>query len=332
MPSHAQATRHPAFLSVPCAQPRIIRLIFAVLGDSLSVAKLKRMNAARADLESLLRARKLDRSLASPTSPQVVDPASVASTGVAALDRQLGGGLPRGQWSELVGPRSSGRTRAVVSVLAAATARGELAALVDTFDSFDPVSAAAILRHPTEAGVGAPEAAATVPGAGPGVRVDWSRLLWVRGQPLAHVRPTTPGWRAGERGSAMLRGRTDDDADADVVMRALQRAVKAAAIASGAGVFSVVVLDVADVPPAVVSRLPFTTWLRLARMVEGRETAACVVAAAPTARSAGGFTLSFTPDAVDARVWRGTTDEARLFDRVASTTRAISSRSWGLSP
>ena len=63
--------------------------------------------------------------------------------------------LPRGCLTEIVGPSSSGRTSLLVSILAAATAREEVCALVDAEDSFDPVSAAA-------AGVNLP------------------RLLWVR--------------------------------------------------------------------------------------------------------------------------------------------------------
>src|ERR1700722_2741464 len=63
--------------------------------------------------------------------------------------------LPRGGLTEIFGPASSGRTSLLISILAAATARQELCALVDAEDAFDPASA---------------EAA--------GVRLD--RLLWVR--------------------------------------------------------------------------------------------------------------------------------------------------------
>src|SRR6478609_12004894 len=63
--------------------------------------------------------------------------------------------LPRGCLTEIVGPASSGRTTLLHSVLAAATARGETCALVDTDETFDPASAAAA-----------------------GVRLD--RLIWVR--------------------------------------------------------------------------------------------------------------------------------------------------------
>lgn len=52
-------------------------------------------------------------------------------------------GLPRGGLTEIFGPASSGRTSLLVSILAEATAREEICALVDAEDSFDPVSAAA---------------------------------------------------------------------------------------------------------------------------------------------------------------------------------------------
>jgi hypothetical protein len=62
-------------------------------------------------------------------------------TGFAALDALLGGGVPRGQITELVGRASSGRTSVVFSLLAEATTRGEIAAYIDATDCFDPESA-----------------------------------------------------------------------------------------------------------------------------------------------------------------------------------------------
>lgn len=75
-------------------------------------------------------------------------------TGVSEVDTATGG-LPRGCLTEIIGPASSGRTSLLVSILAEATAREEVCALVDAEDSFDPASAAAA-----------------------GVRLE--RLLWVR--------------------------------------------------------------------------------------------------------------------------------------------------------
>lgn len=64
-------------------------------------------------------------------------------TALPALDRLLDGGLARGRLVELVGRRSSGRFSLAVAAVAAATASGEAAALVDLGDGLDPRAAAA---------------------------------------------------------------------------------------------------------------------------------------------------------------------------------------------
>jgi hypothetical protein len=113
---------------------------------------------AVAVLEAALKSRKLDRTLTT-TLPLVgrSDPSALAPVDLPALDDGLCGGLPRGALSELAGPRSSGRTSLLLRVVAAATRRGELTAIVDPSDRLDVASAAA---------------------AG----VDLDRLLWIRGQ------------------------------------------------------------------------------------------------------------------------------------------------------
>jgi hypothetical protein len=202
------------------------------------------MPLARADLESLLRARRLDRTLT--TSLPAVDPrddAALAPSAITALDAQLGGGFPRGQLSELVGPRSSGRTSILLQMMAAATARGELVALVDALDMFDVTSAAS---------------------AG----VDLTRLLWIRGHVVIN-----PG---------MCR---------DLNQRAMDQAIRALTLVLQAGNFGLVVLDVAEAPADAVRRLPFTTWMRLQRMVEGGQTACLLVGGEAMARSSAGLTL-----------------------------------------
>ena len=114
-------------------------------------------NPALAVLESALRSRQLDRTLTSALAPlDRSDPSWSVATGVTALDACLSGGLPRGQLSEIAGPRSSGRTTVLLRMLAAAAQRGEIVALVDPSDCFDVQSA-------TDAGI------------------DLARLLWIRG-------------------------------------------------------------------------------------------------------------------------------------------------------
>jgi len=67
----------------------------------------------------------------------------VASTGIAAVDAQLDGGLPVGAISEVTGPESSGRTTLALSLVAARTREGQVCAWVDADDALDPESAAA---------------------------------------------------------------------------------------------------------------------------------------------------------------------------------------------
>jgi recombination protein RecA len=202
------------------------------------------MALARAELESLLQARQLARTLTQgPPSTGVLDEYTAGPTGVSALDVRLSGGFPRGQLSELVGPRSSGRTSLLLRLLAAATARGELVALVDALDMLDVESAAS---------------------AG----VDLERLLWIRGFVVAN-----PG---------MCH---------DMNQRAMEQAIRALTLVLQAGNFGLVVFDVVDAPAEALRRLPFTTWLRLQRMVEGRQTVCVLAGAERMARSSAGLTL-----------------------------------------
>ena len=63
------------------------------------------------------------------------------ATGIPEIDRLLGGGFPRGRLSEIAGAASSGRTSLALALLARCTAAGEVAAVVDCADAFDPGSA-----------------------------------------------------------------------------------------------------------------------------------------------------------------------------------------------
>ena len=113
---------------------------------------------ALAVLESALRVRKLDRTLTTALPPlQHTDASSASATDLASLDACLHGGLPRGQLSEIAGARSSGRMTLLLQMAAAASRRGEIAAVVDPADRLDVASMVA---------------------AG----IDLDRLLWIRGE------------------------------------------------------------------------------------------------------------------------------------------------------
>jgi hypothetical protein len=82
------------------------------------------------------------------TFPAALTPAQrtiheTASTGIAEVDDLLGGGLPVGAITEVLGPESSGRTTLALSFLAQRTAQAQVCAWVDADDAFDPESAAA---------------------------------------------------------------------------------------------------------------------------------------------------------------------------------------------
>ncbi len=206
------------------------------------------MSAHREHLESLLRVRRLDRTLTSVAVD--VDGAEgrwSVPTGIPDLDARLGGGIPRGQLSEVTGQRSSGRLAIVVAALAGAAARGEAVALIDPLDMFDPASASAS-------------------------GLDFERMLWIRGD--------APG-----------SARISLSCEHGMLNRTLDRAVKALNLVLQTGGFGLVVLDLGEVAPQAIKRLPYTTWVRLSRVVEGRETACVVIGSEPIARSARGVSV-----------------------------------------
>src|SRR4030095_13241735 len=150
-------------------------------------------NMALAVAEAALRSRKLDRTLTTHLAPLTSTDAGAASTEIAVLDACLRGGLPRGQLSELAGPRSSGRTTVLLQARAAPTRRVEIAALVDTCDCADPASMAS---------------------AG----VEFDRLLWIRGHDIS--RPQASGPR-GPRPEALVERLVDRAVKAfDLVLQA----------------------------------------------------------------------------------------------------------------
>lgn len=71
----------------------------------------------------------------------------------------------------------------------------------------------------------------------------------------------------------------------------MERALKALNLVLQAGGFGVVAIDLADATPSAVRAIPFTTWLRVQRTIEGSDTACVIVAPQPLGRSAGGLTL-----------------------------------------
>ena len=173
--------------------------------------------------------------LVRPESRSASRPA--ATTGLAALDALLGGGFPRGRISEIVGPRSSGRTSLLLGSLASATAHGALVALVDVTDGLDPASAQAL-------------------------GVDLGRLLWVQcGGRLVTA------WQA-----------------TDVIVRG--------------GGFDVVGVDLGDLPPWTLARVPAAVLVRLQRAVEATPAALLVAGLRRVAGSLAAAVVALQPGPV----------------------------------
>ena len=118
--------------------------------------------------------------------------------------------------------------------------------------------------------------------------IDFDRLLWIRGE----------------------TGALD---------RVVDRALKALNLVLQSGGFGLVAIDLVDVPAPVLKGLPFTTWLRVQRIVEGSETACLLVGPEPLARSAGGLTVLCTGQTT----WSGRLTGLDASVRVASPRRRV---------
>lgn len=174
-------------------------------------------------------------------------------SGLPLVDSLLDGGIVRGRVSEIIGDRSSGKTTLAASFAAFSTMRGEVAAWIDSADSFDPESMAA---------------------AG----VDLTRLLWVS----SHRRVSRAS--APHYDETGIRKTTRGATPVNIL--------KAAEWILAAGGFGLVVIDftahVADSlarpasSPSVsgwTRALPESAALRLARAAERSGAAVLVLAA-----------------------------------------------------
>jgi recA bacterial DNA recombination protein len=200
------------------------------------------------------------------------------SSGIAALDVILGGGIARGRVSELVGRPGVGRTSLVASFATIATRRGEVAAWIDSAGSFDPHSIAA---------------------AG----ADLSRILWVGAD---------GAMRARDRKSSateFTRARSTAAPQAS-----LKPVLLAAEMVLGAGGFGLIVIDLAFNTGGHARTLTLSAALRLARAAE-RSGAAVIVLA--ERRTCGTFAaLSLVLGRIRPFFSRTAPDAPALFDGI----------------
>jgi recombination protein RecA len=194
-------------------------------------------------------------------SPEMV------SSGIPQLD-SLTGGLARGCLTEICGTASSGRTSVLLFALARATQRGEVCALVDASDAFDPVSAAA---------------------AG----MELSRLLWVRcGEKYPLRKPPsaalTGRGKTGDSYQGMPSGIPQAAGNGCGFSRwesQLGQMLKVTDLLLQSNGFGMIALDLGDVPAQNARRIPLASWFRFRRAVEHTPTALLVLERQPIAGS-----------------------------------------------
>ena len=230
-----------------------------------------------------------------------------ASTGLADLDALIGGGLPRGGISEITGEASSGGTSVILSLLAEATARGEVAAYIDVSDCLDPLSAAA---------------------AG----VELERLLWVRcGQAdgvqfpaSARTRKTSPHDSrnlndaippSSSRSAAQPRN-YGETAWGETAWRALNLVVSA-------GGFGVIVLDLGGVAGRRLGPWRNRPWMRLMRAIKGASTVLVILTPRRLTCGVSSLALELNRDKVH---WTGQPGISLLFNGVEAQVRVLSQR------
>ena len=250
-------------------------------------------------LQTLLRRQGLGSSL-----PKSVTAYPPAPTGLADLDALIGGGLPRGEISEITGETSSGGTSVILSLLAEATARGEVAAYVDVSDCLDPLSAAA---------------------AG----VDLERLLWVRcGQPGGVQFPTSV---RGQQTSAHGIGNQQRNGS---IPQPLNRSAaqprkhgetawRAVNLTASAGGFGVIVLDLGGVSGRRLNPWRNRPWMRLMQTLKAGSTVFVILA--PRRLTCGVSSLVVELNRCKTH-WTGQRDISLLLDGIATQAHVVSQR------
>jgi hypothetical protein len=196
------------------------------------------------------------------------------SAALAPLDALLEGGIPRGRISEIVGRRSCGKTSLAAAFISSATCRGEVAAVIDLANAFDPATMA-------EAGV------------------ELSRVLWVNpGNAGESFLSPPPHSVAGEgEGSDALQVTHQLFQTPAFPNRhrspsgAVRSFLRAAEMVLEAGGFGLLVMDCGE----STFSLAQSSALRLARMAERSGTAVLLLAARPLCGTFAAMSLELTP-------------------------------------
>jgi len=260
-----------------------------------------------------------------PASRLDVRPApEMVSSGIPQLD-SLTGGLARGCLTEICGTASSGRTSVLLFALARATQRGEVCALVDSSDAFNPASAAAAgmemsrllwvrcgekypsRKHPSAALTGCGKTGDSYQGMPSGIPHDsyqgmpsgipqaaekgfgFSRCDSTSLPQTAFFRnPLRAGSRAAECSGWNNRWKNPEGQRWESQLGQMLKVTDLLLQSNG---FGMIALDLGDVPVPSARRIPLASWFRFRRAIEHTPTALLVLEQQPIAGSCSSVLL-----------------------------------------
>jgi hypothetical protein len=288
-------------------------------------------SAIRLQIETAL-AHKIPSALT--PAPKIIRP--VVETGIEPLDHLLDGGLPVGALTELVGAECSGRTSTALSFLSQMTQAKKVCAWIDVSNSFDPSSAAAAgvdLARLLWVRCGISERSSNrstphfdlpekyfaprVPkrglhggGFGPHPRTEVNGLSDAIeellqptltaprcAEPIHKPRPKQESFEPSTRmivGNERAPKRTKP-------WDSITQALRSTDLILQSGGFGAIVLDMAGLPPEVISRIELSTWHRYRVAAERTQSSILLLSQYPCAKSSSELQLRLLPaeDLVD---------------------------------
>lgn len=256
-------------------------------------------------------------------SPQVVR--AVSSTGIRVVDDLLFGGLPIGTLTEVIGPASSGRTSLSLSFLAEVTHAGKVCAWIDVTDALQPESAAAAgidlarllwVRCGVAQTLPQISSSFTLPckylapptikkglhggGSGKHPRMEANGMAGAVG---GFFREGTlePRCAEAQRKIRLPSQAVEPPPPTEPSKRfsskqrkpwpRIEQALKVTDLLLQAGGFSAIVLDMGDLVPEAVSRIPLATWFRYRAAAERSQISILLLTQYPSAKSSAGLVL-----------------------------------------
>jgi hypothetical protein len=197
------------------------------------------------------------------------------SASLEPINTLLEGGIPRGRISEIVGRRSCGKTSLAAAFISGATSRGEVAAVIDLANAFDPSTMA-------EAGVELSRVLwVSVPSA-PSPILSWER---VRERVSENLKVSPQFFQSPDNGAAFPNRRRNP------LSGAARSFLRAAEMVLKAGGFGLLVMDFGESGFTLAPN----SALRLARMAERSATAVLMLATRPLCGTFAALSLDLIP-------------------------------------